>query len=258
MWGALIAAAAQAIPAIIKTVKGSQQISEAKQGLQSLVRPEYKMPEEVARALTMRSIAYADPNMPGQGIMTDRTEQTAANAFQQSIEAGNPFAAISAIQANTQAGLQNIETQAQNYQQQDAERLIQMLQTVAGYRDTEYQMNKFAPYAEKSQEYRDMFGAGQKNQYGGLDQLFGAAGNFGTALFKMQNMGTGTTTPDTNELNNIAAQYTTDAGGTQDQEVVNKIMQTLQGATTGDQQQQMLQSNIGDIIRQFQMSNLRY
>ena len=177
-----ILAAAQAIPAIFKGLQGTKQMAEGELGLAGLKRPKYEMPEEVARALTMRQTAFADPYMPGQGVMTDRAEQQAANAYAQSVEAGNPFAAISSIQANSNQALQNIGVSSAQYQAQDANNLVQMLQTVAGYRDQEFQMNEFAPYAQKSQEYRDMIGAGNKNMYGAMDQIAGAIGSMGAGM----------------------------------------------------------------------------
>lgn len=228
---------AQAVPAIVKTIGGTKQMAEGEIGLAGLNRPEYKMPEEVARALTMSQVAYGDPYMPGQGVMTDRAEQQAANAYSQSIEAGNPFAAIANIQGNSQNALQNIGVASANYQAQDMNRLMQMLQTVAGYRDTEFQMNKFAPYAEKSQEYRDMIGAGNKNFYGGLDQIAGAVGNLGSAMLRQQNIASNQQNTNNllDALNNIGSKYNQPAVGTstpEDQQTVSDIMDAFNKSNT--------------------------
>lgn len=208
MIGAIIGAALSAIPALYKTFSGASQIKEAKQGLADLQRPEYKVPAEILKANTMAQTAYADPYMPGQGVMMDRVEQQAANAYGQSVQAGNPFATLSSNQAIAQQGLQNIGITAANYQTADAQRYAQMLQTVANYRDQEYQMNQFAPYAEKSQEYRDMFGAGNKNLYSGIDQLAGTGANVLSAIsLSTLNKSTTSSTPSPQDMLKILEQY---------------------------------------------------
>jgi hypothetical protein len=258
MIGAIIAGLASAIPALYKTFSGINQVSKANTGLANLTRPTYNMPEEIARALRMTQQAYADPYMPGQGVMTDRAEQQAANAYAQSKESGNPFAAISQIQANANDQLQNIGVASANYQSQDFNRLLGMLQTVAGYRDTEFQMNKFAPYAEKSQEFRDMLGAGHKNIYGGLDQISGAVGNIGNALMQQSylNKSMQMQQQNNNALMEIAAKYGL-AGATPQTQMptdngqsdVQNIFSNLQNATTTDNPNLSDYTAVGNILK---------
>jgi len=173
----VIGALASAIPSIYRTIQGTKQMNEGRQGLAGLERPIYEMPEEVQRQLAISGAAYGDPSMPGQSMMVDRNNQTTANALAASREAGNPFASIAAIQANQQAGLQTIGYQAMQYQDQQRMQYMQQLQQVAGYRDTEWQMNKFAPYSDKYNEYRDMIGAGNKNVYSGIEGMSSVAMN---------------------------------------------------------------------------------
>lgn len=174
------------VPSAFKLIEGIRQRSEAKQGLEGLTRPEYQTPEEVQRMLNISQMRYADKFMPGMGTYMDRIEQQAANAFAQGSEAGNPFALISNIQANAGNQLANLGIQQSNFQLQNEQAYQQALMQMAGYKDQEWQMNEYAPYKEKYTEYRDMFGAGTQNIYGGLDSLsaigtglLGAFGNGG-------------------------------------------------------------------------------
>ncbi len=70
-------------------------------------------------------------------------------------------------------------------QRQDLQNLQQMSQQYAQAQDTEFQMNEFAPFADKAQEKRDMFGAGLENLMGAgtsfalLGQLGGLGGILG-------------------------------------------------------------------------------
>ena len=157
-WGAIIGAAIQAVPAIMQAVRGGAQEIEGRTGLAGLDRPQY------GKALALAQNAYGDQYMPGQTAMYDRSALAAANAFGMSKEAGNPFAQISSIQANLDR--QNLNIGGQSAAHRDADRANYSTKL-----DTAYQINDFAPYAEKSQEYRDMIGAGAKNSFAGVSNL---------------------------------------------------------------------------------------
>ena len=156
MWGAII----QAIPAVIQMVKGGEQKAKGEAGLASLKRPEYYD--------TLSRMGYGDKTMPGEVNMLDRNDLIAQNAYKQAMGAGNPLAMASNVQAMNQKGAINIGTQSAQHRERDAARLQSSLAT-------EFQMNQFAPYAEKSQEYRDMVGAGEKNQFAGISNMAGIA-----------------------------------------------------------------------------------
>ena len=160
MWGAIIGAVAQAIPAVIQAVKGGEQMAEAKGGLASLKRPQYY--DAISR------MAYGDKTMPGEVNMLDRNDLIAQNAYIKASESGNPLALIPTIQATNQKGAIDIGIASAQNREQDMLRLKSAL-------DAEYQMNKFAPYAEKAQEYRAMMGAGEKNQFSGISNMSGIA-----------------------------------------------------------------------------------
>jgi hypothetical protein len=167
-----------AVPAAYQLFTGMKQQAQAGIGLSRLKRPEYKTPEEALRAMNISQNRYADKFMPGQGAYMDRVEQQAANAFAQSSEAGNPFALIANIQGQAANQLRDINTQAVNQQMANEKAYQQSLGQIADYRDQEWQINKFAPYRDKYNEFRDMYGAARQNIYGGLDSLAG----IGTSL----------------------------------------------------------------------------
>jgi hypothetical protein len=167
-----------AVPAAYQLFTGMKQQAQAGIGLSRLKRPEYKTPEEALRSMNVAQNRYADKFMPGQGAYMDRVEQQAANAFAQSSEAGNPFALIANIQGQSANQLRDINTQALNQQMANEKAYMQSLGQIADYRDQEWQINKFAPYRDKYNEFRDMYGAARQNIYGGLDSLAG----IGTSL----------------------------------------------------------------------------
>lgn len=164
-----------AIAGMFKMVTGAVQAGEGQKKLQGLTRPTYKTPTEINQMKGLARETYADPYMPGEGILQDRLDQGANSAYIQSLLANNPLAAIAAIQSQQQAAQQNLAMQSAQYQRQDLESYYRALQTAAPYTDMEFQMNQFAPYAEGAQEARDMIGAGTKNLYGGMSDLGGIA-----------------------------------------------------------------------------------
>lgn len=160
-----------AIPGVYQLFQGMKQTREAKQGLEGLTRPKYETPEEVGRMLNISQNRYADKFMPGQAGYMDKIEQQAANAFGQSSEAGNPFAAITNIQAQAGSQLQDVNTQQLQMNMQNEAAYKEALMGMSTFKDREWQINEFAPYKDKYTEFRDMYGAGAKNTFGALDSL---------------------------------------------------------------------------------------
>jgi hypothetical protein len=234
----IIGAAVSALPALFKGFEGIRQRRDAEKGLASLERPEYTTPEEVNRMLGISQMRYSDSFMPGQGMLMDRIDQQAANAFAQGTEAGNPFALISNIQG--QAGAQYQDLQARQMQQKLSNEAAyqQALMQMSQYKDLEWQMNEFAPYKDKYTELRDIYGAGTQNMYGALDSLSaigtGLIGNImggGMGLGGNPTAGSAGSKPGVNQgaLNQIMMNY--QAGqGNQDAQAVQSIFQTLMNA----------------------------
>jgi hypothetical protein len=194
------------LPELYKTFQGIRQINQGKQGLAGLDRPEYSTPEAFKREMALSANAYANGTMPGETTMVDRANQSTANAFAQSTEAGNPFAMLAALSGQNQAAMQNIGVSSAQYQNQLQQQYQQMLGNYANYQDQEWQMNKFAPYKEKQQEYRDIYGAGQQNLYNGLSSLAG----MGTRMMMpglMQGSGTAAPGIDKAALDALYKQY---------------------------------------------------
>ena len=223
-----------AIPSTYKLVQGLNQQQQATQGLAGLERPEYEIPEEQLRSLSLAQMRYGDSFMPGQGVYTDRIEQQAANAFSQSSEAGNPFAAITNIQAQSSSQLQDMQIRAMQMQMQNEQVYRQALSQMSGFKEKEFQFNEFAPYQDKYREYRDMLGAGKKNTYGALDSMAGmATGLLGT----MGGSALGGSSGQQNLDQSMLDEYMNTRNGSSDplhSDVVDDIIKELLGAQQGD------------------------
>ena len=126
-------------------------------------RPEYEIPDSARQALAQARILQADKNMPGEQKALEQVGISAANSVAAAREGGNVLEAISAIQGQRDRGTQGILARSEADQRADEERLIQQLGVMAQYEDQKFQMNEFAPYAERQQETRDIIGAMGQN-----------------------------------------------------------------------------------------------
>lgn len=166
-------------------------------------RPKYQTPEEVLSSLSLIRQGFADPRMAGQGRLEDLTGLNQANTIQAGVQSGNPFAVLAASQGQADLTAQDIQTRAMQQQENDRLNLAQALNTVAQFKDQEWQMNEFAPWRDKYQftlnEYRDKLGAGAKNTFEGL-------GSLGSSGMSFMAMGGGGGQVDINQLMALAGQ----------------------------------------------------
>lgn len=162
-----------AIPSIFQGIQGITQMVKGKRDLNDLVRPEYEIPTAARQSLALARSAYADPRMPGESRAYDRIGGAYSNYLRASRDAGggSGLAGLAMAQANTNAAYGDLATQSANNQRQDQQNLMSNLSNYANYQDQQFQLNKFAPYAQKYNEAREMIGAGQQNTFGALNGL---------------------------------------------------------------------------------------
>ena len=122
-------------------------------------RPDYEIPDSARQALNLARIHAADPNMPGEQKAIERAGVSAANSARVAQESGNALEALPSIQGQYDATTQGILARSEADQKADQQRLAQQLAQMAQYEDMRYQMNEYAPYAEKQQETRDLVGS---------------------------------------------------------------------------------------------------
>lgn len=163
MWAALI-------PYLVQGIAGMFQESEGTD-LANTPRPDYKIPDEVNQSLAISKANFADQTMPGESRLRDQNNLAAQNALKALTEGGGSLSGISGIQAQQSKFAGDIQTKAAEYQRKDEQIYQQSLQTMADYKDQQFQMNEFAPYAQAYQEGRQMAGAGFENIYGALSGI---------------------------------------------------------------------------------------
>lgn len=148
-------------------------------------RPKYEIPASAQQALAQARILAADKNMPGEQKALEQVGISAANSVRAAQEGGNVLEAISAIQGQQDRGTQGVLARSEADQQNDQERLMRQLEIMSQHEDMQYQMNEYAPYAEKQQETRDIVGALTQN---------------GANLLLSQQTKAGLATPETPDL----------------------------------------------------------
>ncbi len=160
-----------ALPIAIQGVTGVGQLIGSM--LKKTERPEYEIPSGLRSALGVAQTMVNNPFMAGYSQAVDQANLAASNMITAAQQSGGAQQSLASIAAAQGAQLRDIAQMNEASQQQDLANLQSVLQTYASAQDQECQMNKFAPYADKMQEKRDVFGAG-------LENLFGAASSFAT------------------------------------------------------------------------------
>lgn len=209
----MIGALAAVLPAAYNLITGISQQVKGKKALRNLERPSYEIPKDLQTSLALAQSNYADPRFTGQAQAENRIGQNMANAVQNTMDfGGNPMDNIAAIQGQSNAAYQSVAEEQARQQQADLANLQSMSQVMANAKDTQWQMNEFAPYAQKYNEGREQIGAGQTNVATGL----GGLANIGTALLSQLD-GKKTPTPNLGSVVNtsqMAQDAATTAAGT--------------------------------------------
>ena len=160
-----------AIPSIAQAIGGLFQGLAGKRQLENLERPQYTMPGEVNSMVTLAAQNYADPRTAAQLNAERGIGLSGANAVMAGRDSGNLAGIIPAIVSAQSQGYNRLSEQQDTIKEQQRQALMNTLQLRAQYKDTEFQINKFAPYAQAYNEGREMVGAGAQNLYGGLNNL---------------------------------------------------------------------------------------
>lgn len=164
--------------------QGAVGIAQALTGLSrqaTQVRPEYKMPREIMANRTLAAQSYADPLSYAAALAMNNAALSQSNSLNAAITGGGGLGSTAAITAAAGQQYNQIAAQIEAQKFADRQALSAANQTVADYRDQEWQMNKFAPYVQRYQESRDLTGAGLQNMFGGIGNLslLATAMNFG-------------------------------------------------------------------------------
>lgn len=179
-----------AIPALVSMVNGLSQDAKANKLARDNKRPtytttKYEIPKEVNEYLA-RVKGQVSNQLPGQSLMENKLDANTSNAIAAIQQSGNSSAdiinAISGIanQQNDATNSLGIEGAKQYWDSQN--NVNSALLNSAAYKDKAYQynsqnndkafeVNQMAPYQQMAASISALRGAGQQNQYNGLNSL---------------------------------------------------------------------------------------
>ena len=160
-----------AIPSLFQGAVGLGQLIGGNRQLRNLKRPEYNIPGESFNQLALNQQAYADPYSVGELRAQNNIGLSGANAVAAARDSGNLSAMAPAIAAQQNAGYNTLQTQVEGDRERRRQALMQSLDMMAAQRDKAWQLNEYAPYADKYAEARQRIGAGQENIMGALGGL---------------------------------------------------------------------------------------
>lgn len=155
-----------AIPAII----GGAQAIGGLIGKAVTKRPKYKIPQSARQATALAAIR-AQGDMPGYTQAQSNLNLMTSNAIAGARESGFAGEQLSSIMGQQEAGYRNLAAQNEQFQSQADIQYQQALYRMGQMEDQQWQMNEFAPYADKSQLFSDMVGAGFQNLFNAGNML---------------------------------------------------------------------------------------
>jgi hypothetical protein len=133
-------------------------------------RPKYKIPSSVLAATKLAQLR-SEGDMPGYDQASGNINLMAANALAGARETGRAGEQLQSIVGQSNRAYRDLASQNMQYQDQADRQYEQSLQQLGQFQDQEWQMNEFAPYADRQQLYEDMFGAGAQNLFEGLSMM---------------------------------------------------------------------------------------
>ena len=170
--------------ALLQAGTGAAQAIKGRQIAKRTVRPTYSMPESVRKNLAMDEananvgMNAASKQIAMQGI--DRGTAAVLNAGS-SRRAG--LAGLAGVVTSNNDAFSNLAAMDEMARLRNQEKLRETRNTVAGYEDKAWQLNKFDPYQMKVEESQALKGAGMQNIGGALNTA---------AMVGMTGMGDGT------------------------------------------------------------------
>lgn len=134
-------------------------------------RPEYEIPDATKNAYNTAQREYKYGEIPGMGELMDRIALGEANALETSKQSGDALGAVSSIQAGSRKAEADLGMANAQFRQSNLDRVLATSAAMAAAEDREFQMNEFAPWADRYKFDQEMVGASNRALTGGIDNL---------------------------------------------------------------------------------------
>jgi len=112
-------------------------------------RPEYNVPDATKSACATASREYNNGELPGLNRILDKIGTSSANSIAAAQQGGNALGSIAGIQAGENDALLNVGVANAEYRKSNLDRLLRESQNMAAAQDMQWQMNQYAPWADR-------------------------------------------------------------------------------------------------------------
>lgn len=176
-----IAAAAQAAGGIIQGIQGAFQKAKAKKMARANKRPVYAIQKPI---LDNQAIAES---RAGQGIsdasrqfLNQEQERGLTSSIDAILAGGGSVNNISDLYGKFQTGVSKMALVDEEMRTRNIQNLIQQNNQLAAEKDKAWQVNVYAPYADKAQAAAALSKQGTDNMWKGINSVIGAGANYAT------------------------------------------------------------------------------
>jgi len=183
--GSAIGGALQTGYGLYQTIKGSRLAKKA-----AAMDATYQIPQEIKDKLSASQL------MALEGLPADQKKQYIDNLQRNAMFGLNAMGdrkagltGLSTLVQNQNDAARNLLSMDAQARQQNQIRLGQTQSEMAGYRDKVFDINKYRPKVDATNQANAMLGAGERNLYGGLSTMADASYQMGKDAGKALTMG---------------------------------------------------------------------
>ena len=158
--------------AAISAILAGAQLIGGVAGMAKNKRPKYKIPASVLAATKLAQMR-SEGDMPGYDQASGNINLMAANALAGARETGRAGEQLQSIVGQSNKSYGTLATQNAQYQSQTDLLYEDALRQQGQFEEQKWQINEFAPYADRQQRSEDMFGAGAQNLFNAATMMDG-------------------------------------------------------------------------------------
>ena len=156
----------------VATKLGLGAFQLAKAGKIKTERPYKEIPIEIYDYLNKAKEMAGKTRLPAQDLMQQDLRQTTMDALSKAQEigggSGNVLGALSGLYGNETRGINQLNIAAAQQNRQSQQDLYRAMQTMAGYKDKQWQINELDPYMRDMATKSALLGSGVQNIAGGV------------------------------------------------------------------------------------------
>lgn len=170
MWQAAIPLALSGAQAIF----GAVQASKGKNALDNAERPEYKIPDEVLKNLSVaeRMALQGLPDAQKKAYV-DQINQGMATSLRGLSSRKAGISGVSKLSQSQNQAYQNLLSMDAQARQENERLAMSARSDLAGYKDKAFQVNQMEPYEQKVAEGQALYGAGLQNIFAAVNTAGG-------------------------------------------------------------------------------------